>query len=270
MPITNVFLSRWKKGYRSAQQGTSISAYGRREGFVALTDVEELSAVDESLRATIIEQSALQNAITLGIEPRTAAETPYQGVFVRDAITAPNLSGSPASYRVVSITASIDAEGFAEWAPQLESPSDVVSDRTKLWLKRIGNGTLAGRSKKASLVKDLDKRIVVEKVTPIEPTSFSQATVALEESGRWVADRAFRLTQVDAMLQTPGTTATTLTLRKNSVVVLTITIPAGRYHVVSLPQSVALKRGDYLTVATTGVGTNAKNLTVELLGGPAY
>lgn len=270
MPITNVFLSRWKKGYRSAQQASSISTYGRREGFVALTDVEELSAVDESLRATLTEQSVLQNAITLGIEPTTDAETPYKGVFVRDAITAPNISGSPTSYRVVSITASIDAEGFAQWAPQLESPSDVVSDRTKLWLKRIGNGTLAGRSKKASLVKDLDKRIVVEKVQPILPPPFSQATVALEESGRWVADKAFRLTQVDVMLQTPGSTATTVTVRKNGVVIVSVTLAAGRYHAIALPTTATFKRQEYMTVATTAVGTGAKNLTVELTGGPAY
>jgi hypothetical protein len=270
MPITNAILARWSKGYRSATNTASVSAYGRREGFVSFSEIEELGAVDSSLRKTVDEQAALQTAVTLGIEPTTDADTPYLGAFVRDNVTAPNIAGTPTQYRMVACTATIDDEGFATFVPELETRSDVVSDRTKLWLKRIGNGTLAGRSAKASLVKELDKRIVVEKVEPIRPPTFSQAKPAQEISSRWQPDKAFRLTQVDATLLTPGTTATTIVVLKNNATVLTLTIPAGVYHVVSLPTSVSFKRSDYLSVATTAAGTNAAELLVELIGGPAY
>jgi hypothetical protein len=182
MTILNAVLVRYAKGYKSATDATSISSYGRKESFLSLSSLEEADSAQQSGEKTLDLYAELQRTVTIAIEPLTDADCPYKGVFVRDAVTAPDLSASPTTYRVVSITAGIDDEGFATFVPELDTKADAFADRTKLWLKRVGDGTLAGRSPKAQLVRPLGTQVLSGKVEVVTPSNFSQATVAVEAS----------------------------------------------------------------------------------------
>jgi len=270
MTILNAVLVRYAKGYKSATDATSISSYGRKESFLSLSSLEEADSAQQAGEKTLDLYAELQRTVTIAIEPLTDADCPYNGVFVRDAVTAPNLSASPTTYRVVSITAGIDDEGFATFVPELDTKADAFADRTKLWLKRVGDGTLAGRSPKAQLVRPLDTQVLSGKVEVVTPSNFSQATVAVEASPRWSPDKTVRITQVDATLDTPGTSTTTVVVKKNGSTVVTLSLSSGIYHNTALPVDLSLTQFDWLTVETTAAGTGAANLNVQMVGGPGY
>jgi hypothetical protein len=261
---------RYAKGYKSATDAASISSYGRKESFLSLSSLEEADSAQQSGEKTVDLYAELQRTVTIAIEPLTDADCPYKGVFVRDAVTAPDLSASPTTYRVVSITAGIDDEGFATFVPELDTKADAFADRTKLWLKRVGDGTLAGRSPKAQLVRPLDTQVLSGKVEVVTPSNFSQATVAVEASPRWSPDKTVRITQVDATLDTPGTSTTTVVVKKNGSTVVTLSLTSGIYHNTALPVDLSLTQFDWLTVETTAAGTGAKNLNVQMVGGAGY
>ena len=271
MTILNAVLVRYAKGYKAETDAGSISSYGRREGFLSLSSLEEPDSAAQAGTSTLSLYSQLQRTVTIGIEPTSDAETPYKGVWVRDAVTAPGPDGStPTSYRVVAITCNVDDEGFAKFVPELDTKADAFADRTRLWLKRVGDGTLAGRSPKAQLVRPLDAQVLSGKVEVVTPSTFSQATVAVEGSARWSPDKTVRITQVDATLDTPGTSTTTVVVKRNGSTVATLSLASGIYHQTALLTDVSLTAFDWLTVETTAAGTGAKNLNVQMVGGPGY
>ena len=270
MTILNAVLVRYAKGYKAETDATSVAAYGRREGFLSLSSLEEPDSAAKAGEQTLALYAELQRTITLGIEPTTDAETPYKGVWVRDAVTAPGIDATPTSYRVVGITATIDDEGFARFVPELDTTADAFADRTRLWLKRVGDGTLAGRSPKAQLVRPLDAQVLSGKVEAVRPSNFSQATVAVETSPRWSPDKTVRICQVDATLDTPGTSTTTVVVKKNGSTVATLSLASGIYHQTALLTDCSLTAFDWLTVGTTAAGTGAANLNVQMVGGPGY
>ena len=270
MALINSVLVRWAKGYTSASDSSSTTSYGRRESFLSLTSVEEVNSATQAGTQTLSLYAQPQAAIVMGIEPASDTDCPYKGVFVRDAVTAPSITGTPTSYRIVALTATTDALGYAKFVPELDTKSDAMADRTKLWLKRVGDGTLAGRSKRAQISRPLDTQVLSGKVEQVTPSNFSQATVAVEASPRWQPDKAMRLTQIDATLDTPGSSTTTVVVKKNGSTVATLTLASGIYHQTNLPVDVSLSTTDYLTVETTAAGTGAKNLNVQMVGGPAY
>ena len=270
MTILNAVLVRYAKGYKSETDSASISSYGRREGFLSLSSLEEGDSAAESGTKTLELYAQLQRTVTVGIEPISDADCPYKGVWLRDSVTAPGLDLTPTSYRVVGITANVDDEGFAKFVPELDTKADAFADRTKLWLKRVGDGTLAGRSPKAQLVRPLDAQVLSGKVEVVTPSNFSQATVAVEASPRWSPDKTVRICQVDATLDTPGSSTTTVVVKKNGSTVATLTLNAGRYHQTALLTDVSLTQFDYLTVETTAAGTGAKNLNVQMVACPGY
>jgi len=268
--ILNAVLVRYAKGYKSATDAASISTYGRRESFLSLSSLEEGDSAAQSGTKTLELYAQLQRTVTIGIEPLSDADCPYKGVWVRDSVTAPGLDSSATSYRVVSITANIDDEGYATFVPELDTKADAFADRTKLWLKRVGDGTLAGRSPKAQLVRPLDAQLLSGKVEVVTPSNFSQATVAVEASPRWSPEKTVRITQVDATLDTPGSSTTTVVVKKNGSTVVTLSLTSGIYHNTALPVDLSLTQFDWLTVETTAAGTGAKNLNVQMVGGPGY
>lgn len=270
MTILNAVLVRYAKGYKAASDSASISSYGRREGFLSLSSLEEGDSAAQSGTRTLELYAQLQRTVTIGIEPLSDTDCPYKGVFVRDAVVAPGLDTTPTTYRVVSITTNVDDEGFAQFVPELDTKADAFADRTRLWLKRVGDGTLAGRSPKAQLVRPLDTQVLSGKVEVVTPSTFSQATVAVEGSARWSPDKTFRLTQIDATLDTPGTSTTTIAVKKNGSTLVTFSLSAGIYHQTVLLFGPSFTPTDYMTVETTAAGTGAKNLNVQMVGGPGY
>jgi hypothetical protein len=269
VPITNVLLVRYRDGYKTGS-AADLATYGRREGFLNIGDVSEINAVNATITQVLATQSVLQQAVTLGVEPSADDDTPYLGVWLGDYVTAPAANGTATSYRVVSITATCDDEGFAKFVPELRTRTDEVAERTRLWLKRIGDGTLAGRSQKATIIRPLNAKIPTGKVDAVSPPGFSQFAMSVAESERYNVEDPFRLTQVDATLLTAGTTTTTVEVRKNGSSAQTLTLTSGVSHVVEFPTTVSFVRGDKLTVKTTAVGTGATGLYVNLIGGPAY
>jgi hypothetical protein len=269
MPITNALLVRYRDGYKTGF-AADFATYGRREGFLSIGDVSDVNAVNATITQVLAVQSQLQEAVTMGVEPSATDDTPYLGVWVGDYVTAPDASGTATSYRVVSITGTCDEEGFARFVPELRTRTDEVAERTRLWLKRIGDGTLAGRSQKATLIRPLDSKVPSGKAESVSPPGFSQFALSVAESEPYNVEDPFRLTQVDATLLTSGSTTTTVKVRKNSSDILTLTIGSGVTHVVEFPTTLSFVRGDKLTVKTTAVGTGATGLYVNLIGGPAY
>jgi hypothetical protein len=270
MAVLNSVLVRWAKGYTSSTDASSTSSYGRRETFLSLTSVEDVNSATTAGANTLSLYSQPQKSVVLGIEPLSDTDTPYKGVWVRDAVVAPGADGTPTTYRVVGVTATTDAEGFAKFVPELDTKADAVADRTKLWLKRVGDGTLAGRSKRAQISRPLDAQVLSGKVEVVTPSNFSQATLDTTTSPRWQPEKTMRLTQVDATLDTPGSTSTVVVVKKNGSTVATLTLAAGQYHETSLLFSTVYSPTDYMTVTTTSVGTGAANLNVQMVGGPAY
>ena len=270
MTILNAVLVRFAKGYKTASDSTSVAAYGRREGFLSLSSVDEPTSAAQAGTKTVDLYKDVTRSVVLGIEPLGTSDCPYKGVFVRDAVTAPGLTGSATTYRVVGITCNVDDEGFAKFVPELDTKADAFADRTKLWLKRVGDGTLAGRSQKAQLVRQLDAQVLSGKVEMVVPSTFSQADVKVEASPRWQPDKTMRLTQIDMTLDTPGTSTTTVVVKKNGSTVATLSLASGKYHQTALLWDVSLTTADWLTVETTAAGTGAKNLSVQMRGGPGY
>ena len=58
----------------------------------------------------------------------------------------------------------------------------------------------------------------------------------------------------------------TVVLRRNGVIALTLSIPAGQHSVTGIPEPAAFAEGDYWTVDITAVGPSApgEDLTVQL------
>lgn len=268
MPITNALLVRYRDGYKTGFSA-NLSTYGRREGFLNIGDVSEVNAVNATITQVLATQSVLQQAVTLGVEPSADSDTPYLGVWVGDYVTAPAVDATPTSYRVVSISATCDDEGFARFVPELRTRTDEVAERTRLWLKRIGDGTLAGRSQKATVIRPLSAKVPSGKVDGVSPPGFSQFALSVAESEKYNVEDPFRLTQVDATLLTSGSTTTTVDVRKNGSTILTVSIGSGVTHVVEFPTTLSFVRGDKLSVKTTAAGTGATGLYVNLIGGPA-
>ena len=48
MTVLNSALVRWAKGYKTATDATSVGTYGRREGFLSLSQVEEETSVAQA------------------------------------------------------------------------------------------------------------------------------------------------------------------------------------------------------------------------------
>ena len=77
MTILNAVLVRYAKGYKAASDASSVSSYGRREGFLSLSSLEEPDSASQSGTKTLELYAQLQRTVTIGIEPASDADCPY-------------------------------------------------------------------------------------------------------------------------------------------------------------------------------------------------
>lgn len=144
----NTLLIQTSAGYREiADAGTSRARFGRREGYLTVTDQHPTLA--GRVAAQAFTAKALPAAApTIGIDPQKGA-VPWTDFDVGDLVLAPpdegGLTSPPVPRRVVSLSVAADqATGRPKYEAELGSIGKDRADRMARWLASIGHGTLGG------------------------------------------------------------------------------------------------------------------------------
>lgn len=105
---------------------------------------------------------------------------------------------------------------------------------------------------------------------PGEPTPLREAVfsffgdIGLAVSPRWSHPDGALLVGVLVQLDTPGSTATTVVVRRNASTIATVVVPAGQARAEFLGQGTGVSPQDWLQAAITGAGNGARSLTVQV------
>lgn len=275
----NVLLVRYAEGYREVADTSNVTANGNREGFLALADIDDTSAVDDAGSRWLESLTSPVPAITAGIEALSDAETPYVGWRVRDLLTIPNEAGTPTAYRVTAITVTEDnANGALTFTPELRSNLEVDRDRVERWLKRLSDGTLDGRSAGTTPIdREASPGIVPAGKQPISEQTFSMQLPEAEESPADTVTTQGRLVAVIAKLElNPGTAGTVLRVKKNGtpitfnqngVLTSDLVMPPGVHWIYCYREGsdVIVGEMDSVTVECVQAGDETERLSVKVL-----
>jgi hypothetical protein len=272
----NAILTRFKDGWVTRTNSSSISTYGRREGFLSVAAVEDETGANAAGDGGLFQTANPSTSIVLGIEPTGDADTPYLGYWPADSVTAPNESGTPTVYRCEGVTVSEDDDGQLSFVPELSQLFDTLTRRNQTWLERIGNGTLNGRSAVASLALDINANVDRGKLGTRDAV-FSQGTIEVNSSPGMPFNEVFRMTMVTATLQTAGSSTTSFQILKNGATTnwsvggsdtSTISLTSGEVRKVAIAPTTGdnfVTEADSITISTTAVGTGAENLSVSII-----
>ena len=278
--IVNSLLARYKGGFSTDTDSTSIGTYGRREGYLSLTEVTNSPNVGIATDRYLARFGSAFSSITARLSPTSTSATPYVGQWHPGAtITVPRPStGANSVAQVRAITMTEDDIGNVVFAPELFTLVETRAAQTDLYLRRLGEGTLNGRAAAATVAGDIDPDMKSGKVQTWDQV-FSQETVSVNISPDWVPSDYGRLVTVNATMVTPGSTATTLQILVNSSPVsisvngstsTTLTMPAGRYNVFGMVATqVDVSALTNIRCSTTAVGTGAAGLAVKVVVGEA-
>lgn len=242
--IVNALLIRWAGGFTIATDPSSISTYGRLEGFLSLGNVTDEATAVTLGNAVLADQSVVQLTETGVVMPTGAGDSPYQAFGVGDTITAPDLSGSGAAFRVQTIQVQEDTEGNPIYPIQVGTYQQLRDVRVQAWLQRMNAGTLAGTAQSASPAIPGTAPAVI--TTGITQTWHMPGTLTVAVSDDWSPPRSGTAIRLDLKLTTPGSSGTTVVFVVDSVVIGSVTIPAGA----SIPVAPLS-----LNTALVGVGT---------------
>jgi hypothetical protein len=269
MPITNALLIRYRDGYTESTDATSITANGRREGFLSAGN--QTTAADAQFVASerLAAEKDAEVEITVGLEPvsTTGVDLPYYGFGLGDIVSSDDDTGTN-DYRVVGFTVREDEDGHAEFVPELSALEDYWDVRADNALRRMSNGTLGGRALAASPTPDRGAGIPTGKLDVTSVATFSwSAEVAVEVSGPFVFQRTTRLTKVvcscdPAKVRVGANKSNPL----NGTMFQTVTIPSGSDFDWDLIGGQFFTHLDYLQIECTSVGTGHTKLTVEVFG----
>lgn len=278
--IVNSLLARYKGGFSTDTDSTSIGTYGRREGYLSLTEVTNTPNVTIASDRYLSRFGSPFSSITARLSPYTTASTPYVGQWYPGAtITVPRPStGANSVAQVRAITMTEDDSGNVVFAPELLTLLETRAAQTDLYLRRLGEGTLNGRAAAATVAGDIDADMKSGRVQTWDQV-FSQDTLEVKASPDWVPSDYGRLLIVNATIVTPGTTSTTLQVLVNGSPVsisvngsasTTMTVPAGRYNVYGMVTTqVDVSPVTNIRLSTTAVGTGAAGLAVKVVVGEA-
>lgn len=278
--IVNSLLARYKGGFSTDTDSSSVATYGRREGYLSLTEVTNAPNVAIATDRYLGRFGLPFSSITAQLSPATTAATPYVGQWHPGAtITVPRPStGTDAVAQVRALTMTEDDEGNLVFAPELLTLMETRASQTDLYLRRLGEGTLNGRAAAATVAGDIDPDMRSGRCQTWEQV-FSQDTLEVKESGQWVPSDYGRLLTVQATLLTAGTTATTVQVKVSGVAVSTsvngsssstMTIPAGRNNVFGMVTTqVDVSALTTVSCSTTAAGTGAAGLAVKVVVGEA-
>lgn len=127
-------------------------------------------------------------------------------------------------------------------------------------------GHIARLERRIELLERPIRRQAPGRPIPAEPLEaiFSHAgTPTTAPSARWYPRRTARLVRVLVSLATAGTSNTVVTVYVNNGSQGTVTLASGVNRASAAFDNVLAADSDFLTVATTTVGTGAKDLTVQ-------
>lgn len=261
--IVNSMLIKWTGGWRTLSRSSSIAVHGRKEGFLRLGNVTEVSEVDRIVTALFNRLAGPVVSTTATIEPSGTGDEPYIDFAVADSITAPDETGVPTSYRVRAMTVTEDNEGNPIFVPELRDVLEERDDAVQRWLARMTDGALGGRTASASPTPEQLPEPHGPPMLELPPFSLA-GTVIVSESGRYYPPSLLRLVRLQAALGVAGTTSTTVVVKRNGTVVATLVVPAGSTQA-HMELSIAVPTSSYLTMGVTVAGTGARNLVMTTL-----
>ena len=125
------------------QNATSITTYGRREGFLSLTNEDSDTYITQAADATLDHHASDAEHLTLEILD-VDDHRPYANFGLGDWVLAPNEAGQLARVRIGSITVSEDAHGNPKFTVEVGTVLAEIEERFMRWLRRVGDGTLGG------------------------------------------------------------------------------------------------------------------------------
>jgi len=145
--LANTLLIAADDQWDSAEDASSVAAYGRIEAYVDLSQMSSASAA--TVATKILAQNAIPiEGITVSFDP-TSQTTPWRDFQVGDWIGVSTAGGGHTARKVVSISVAMNREtGSPEWTVELDAVTKdqldrlqriIDADRTKL-------GTMGGRS----------------------------------------------------------------------------------------------------------------------------
>lgn len=207
----NALLLRWKGGYATKTDSSSVSTYGRREGFLSAATVDSAASISQAGTTALSLFATPRTSISATHEPASDAEAPYTGYAPGHTLTAPNESGSGTSYRCEGLTVSEDDNGYLTYTAELSSLVETERRRQQLWLSRVGNGTLAGRSAAASLLETVDPQTTGGRLATRD-VAFSKGVLEVSTSPSLLIAKSSRITMIQATV-VPGSASPCVTFR---------------------------------------------------------
>lgn len=264
MPLVNALLCRYAGGYHQVEDGASIAAHGRYEGFLTLGAVQSTDEVDRIAAAYFARYADPAVTTTDGVEPAGSGDAPFADWSVADYVTAPNEAGVAASLRVLSLAVTEDDEGNPIYTPELDTLGEVYEQQLQRWLASMANGTLNGSIATATPASTpIGGAGGAPPMLVLPPfAQGGESPVTLGSSGEWESDVGFRLVTVVARVRVAGTTATVVSIRRNNVEVGTVIVAAGAKRGVGSFATAFAPDSDVLSAVVTTAGTGAKGLVV--------
>jgi hypothetical protein len=273
MALTNALLVRWANGFTEVTDAASIAEHGRKEGFLALGNVQSEETAERICEALFAKLAQPQVATTMAILPTGVGDQPWLDWFVADFLNAPDDEAGVSSQRVRALTTSADDEGNPIHVPELRDQVEDESERVHRWLKRLANGALGGATHQPAPAQ---AGIGIPQLVPVRwselPPFSYPGPIATDESGLYYPVSSTRIIRLGASLRVAGTTETTVELWINGVVATggTLTFGGGGLGVSARDYTtveVDISTGSAVQVKCTGAGTGAEDLLVQLSTG---
>ena len=277
--IKNALLTRFDSGFRTDSSSSSISANGRREGFLALGQVRNSPNTTTAINQYLSTLGSGATTLTAEIVPTTTAETPYVGQWEPGAsitVPRPSNAGAAETVQVRAMTVSEDDNGVVSFTPELIRSVETRASLTNRTIQRLGNGTLAGRSAAASIATDIDVDAKYGRVAD-SSTTFTKDTLEATTSPAYNPTDYQRVLSVFASLNTVGSTSTTFQILANNTPIsfqvlgsssTTLTIPAGVYAIYGVTTThVEISPLVQLTCSIVTYGTGAAKFSAQVAFG---
>ncbi len=299
---SNALLVRYQNGYIESADEDSVDTWTRKEGFLSLgTDPSEDQV--QTVAASTLAELAQPEVSTTAAPNAATGPFPFVDFNVGDWITAPDETGTPASVRVVAVTADEDVDGVVTFTPELSTVRQQHEERQQRWMKRMQPGTLGGASESAAPTLPVPAFADYVALPPafsdsvdvapdpydpgqvptwdddlgqfvpgdgggggggIPPFSFS-GLLAVSTSPRWYAAEDMTLTEAKISLQTAGTASSVIRVRKNGSTSQSFTMTSGTtVNTFTFTTLTSITAGDYIDVAVTTAAAAAKDLDVQI------
>lgn len=141
--IRNALLIETQGGFVERIEGSSISAYRRREAYLSLGNITNNDQIDKAAEAVFERSANPAQSITIKVLD-AEGRRPYVDFGVGDWVLAPDIDGVLDRFRVNALTISEADDGTIDAIPELASLTDDLEERLAKWLKSMARGTMGG------------------------------------------------------------------------------------------------------------------------------